>query len=48
MRRNTYAYAGGIAKKIGCEMFEGDMYYGAVRSNVFEKCFLESKSKETN
>ena len=37
-----------FAKKIGCEMFEGDMYYGAVRSNVFEKCFLESKSKETN
>ena len=41
-------YCGGIhtqlqekfAKEIGCEIFEGDMYYGAVRSNVFEKCFL--------
>lgn len=34
-----------FAKKIGCDMFEGDMYYGAVRSNVFEKCFLENKAK---
>ena len=41
-------YCGGIhtqlqekfAKEIGCEIFEGDMYYGALRSNVFEKCFL--------
>ena len=31
-----------FAKKIGCEMFEGDMYYGAVRANVFEKCFLSN------
>ena len=29
-----------FAKEIGCDVFEGDMYYGAVRSNVFEKCFL--------
>lgn len=35
-----------FAKKIGCDMFEGDMYYGAVRSNVFEKCFLANKTKQ--
>ncbi len=29
-----------FARKIGCKVFEGDMYYGAVRSNVLEKCFL--------
>ena len=29
-----------FARKIGCDIFEGDMYYGAVRSNVLEKCFL--------
>lgn len=29
-----------FAKKIGCEVFEGEMYYGKVRHNVFEKCFL--------
>lgn len=30
----------GYAKKIGCRVFEGDVYYGAVKSVVFEKCFL--------
>lgn len=29
-----------FAKEIGCEIFEGEMYYGKVRHNVFEKCFL--------
>ncbi len=29
-----------FAKEIGCEVFEGEMYYGKVRHNVFEKCFL--------
>lgn len=29
-----------FAKAIGCEVFEGEMYYGKVRHNVFEKCFL--------
>ncbi|MCH5268991.1 MAG: EAL domain-containing protein [Lachnospiraceae bacterium] len=28
------------AKAIGCEMFEGDYYYSAMRGNVFEKCFF--------
>lgn len=28
------------AKKIGCHVFEGDVYYGAVKNVVFEKCFL--------
>ena len=30
-----------IARSIGCDSFEGDMYYGVVRSDVYEKCFLE-------
>lgn len=34
------------AKEIGCDLFEGDIYYGAVRNNVFEKCFLEDMSNE--
>lgn len=29
-----------FAKEIGCEVFEGEMYYGKVRHDVFEKCFL--------
>lgn len=29
-----------FAKEIGCEVFEGEMYYGKVRYDVFEKCFL--------
>ncbi len=29
-----------FAKAIGCEVFEGEMYYGKVRHNVLEKCFL--------
>ena len=31
-----------FAKAIGCEVFEGDMYYGKVRNNVFERCFLSN------
>ena len=31
-----------FAREIGCDIFEGDMYYGAVRSDVYEKCFLNS------
>ncbi len=29
-----------FANEIGCEVLEGEMYYGKVRHNVFEKCFL--------
>ena len=29
-----------FAKDIGCNVFEGEMYYGKVRHDVFEKCFL--------
>ncbi len=29
------------ARKIGCEILEGNVYYGAVKNVVFEKCFLE-------
>lgn len=29
-----------FAKEIGCDVFEGEMYYGKVRYNVFEKMFL--------
>lgn len=29
-----------FAKDIGCDVFEGEMYYGKVRHDVFEKCFL--------
>lgn len=29
-----------FARKIGCDILEGDYYYGAMRGNVFEKCFL--------
>ena len=30
-----------IARSIGCDIFEGDIYYGMVRSDVYEKCFLK-------
>lgn len=30
-----------IARSIGCNIFEGDIYYGMVRSDVYEKCFLK-------
>lgn len=33
-----------FAKKLGCHVFEGDYYFGAVKNNVFEKCFLVDKS----
>ena len=29
------------ARKIGCEILEGNVYYGAVKNVVFEKCFLD-------
>lgn len=29
-----------IARSIGCDILEGDIYYGTVRSDVYEKCFL--------
>lgn len=46
-------YCGGIhtklqeeyARSLGIEILEGEMYYGAMRSTVFEKCFLADKSK---
>ncbi len=42
-------YCGGIhtklqeeyAREIGCDMLEGEIFYGAMRNNVFEKCFLQ-------
>ena len=30
-----------IARSIGCNVFEGDIYYGVVRSDVYERCFLK-------
>ncbi|HBI62522.1 MAG TPA: hypothetical protein DDY31_15145 [Lachnospiraceae bacterium] len=30
-----------IARSIGCDVFEGDIYYGVVRSDVYERCFLK-------
>ena len=30
-----------IARSIGCNIFEGDIYYGVVRSDVYERCFLK-------
>lgn len=47
-------YCGGIgtklqeeyARSLGIEILEGEMYYGAMRSTVFEKCFLEDKSEK--
>lgn len=32
-----------FAKEIGCEVFEGEMYYGKVRHDVFEKILLATK-----
>ena len=32
-----------IARSIGCEIFEGDIYYGVVRGDVYEKCFLKEE-----
>ena len=29
------------AREIGCDALEGDLYFGPMRANVFEKCFLE-------
>lgn len=49
-----FVYCGGIhtklqeefAKKIGCKVFEGDIYYGAMKNIVFEKCFLDDVSSK--
>ncbi|MDY3854522.1 MAG: EAL domain-containing protein [Butyribacter sp.] len=30
-----------FARSIGCDILEGDMYYGAVSNDVYGKCFLE-------
>ncbi len=30
-----------IARSIGCNIFEGDLYYGTVRNDVYARCFLE-------
>ena len=32
-----------IARSIGCDVLEGEIYYGAVRSDIYEKCFLEKE-----
>lgn len=32
-----------FAQKIGCRVFEGDIYYGAIKNIVFERCFLTDK-----
>lgn len=32
-----------IARSIGCDILEGDIFYGAVRSDVYEKCFLTAE-----
>lgn len=29
-----------VARTIGCDILEGDMYYGTIRNDVYEKCFL--------
>lgn len=29
------------ARDIGCDIFEGDIYYGMVRNDVYARCFLE-------
>lgn len=34
-----------IAKSIGCEILEGEIYYGAVSNDIYEKCFLEENDK---
>lgn len=32
-----------IARSIGCDILEGDIYYGAVCNDVYEKCFLKKE-----
>lgn len=34
-----------FARSIGCEILEGEFYYGAVSSDIYEKCFLENADK---
>lgn len=38
--RHPHPASGGVCKKIGCDVFEGVIYYGAMKNVVFEKCFL--------
>lgn len=35
-----------FARKLGCNIFEGNYYYGAVKNIVFEKCFLADKGAQ--
>lgn len=37
-----------FAKKLGCNIFEGDYYFGAVKNIVFEKCFLVDNYAQGN
>lgn len=32
-----------IARSIGCDILEGEIFYGAVRNEIYEKCFLEEE-----
>lgn len=32
-----------FARSIGCEILEGEIYYGAVSNDIYEKCFLENE-----
>lgn len=34
-----------FARAIGCEVLEGEYYYGAVSNDIYEKCFLENAEK---
>ena len=31
-----------VARDVGCDILEGDMYYGSIRNDVYEKCFLSN------
>ena len=31
-----------VAREIGCDILEGDMYYGSIRNDVYERCFLSN------
>ena len=30
-----------IARSLGCDIFEGEMYYGLVRNEIYERYFLD-------
>ena len=34
-----------FARSVGCEILEGEIYYGAVSNDIYEKCFLENADK---